>query len=309
MNQLIAFIVAILIFIAPNASGPPKVCRQHPERPQCQPTPTPTIRPTPTPTTVPTPTVAPTATPTIAPTATPTVAPTATPRLAFSDEFNGTSLNSIWVNPYPGPGDPGFGSNSDFMGDTRQVSVANGMATITAQRMATPSGHEYASGIIGTRYAFSQKYGTWEARIRYPAGQGVWPAFWMLAATANTPPPEIDIFEAYPAPAGAGGGSGTNYLGAGLYSTAGTEHFLYYDARGDLTGDWHIHKMVWTPTSMKFYVDDIFRGELVETSKYPTVAMYPIINLAMGVSGIYEVDSTTPNILKMDIDYVRIYAP
>jgi len=258
---------------------------------------------TPPPVTTPAPT--PAKTPAPAPSSTPTPS---VPILSFADEFDGNGLDDAWVNIYPGPGDPGFGSNSDFMGDTRQVSVANGIATITAQRMQTPSGHEYASGIIGTRFAFSQMYGTWEARIRYPAGQGVWPAFWMLAAGKNTPPPEVDIFEAYPAPPGPGGGSGVEYLGAGLYGDDGTEHFLYYHPWA-LTGVFHVHKMVWTPTKMSFYVDGMLRGVLDDVEKFPQGPMYPIVNLAMGVPGIYEVDGTTPDTVKMDIDYVRVYAP
>ncbi len=31
-----------------------------------------------------------------------------------------------------------------------------------------------------TQGLFSQTYGRFEARIKIPAGQGVWPAFWML---------------------------------------------------------------------------------------------------------------------------------
>ena len=272
--------------------------------------PTATTMPEPGPTAASTsaPTTTPAATP--APTMTPTTTPTTTPRLTFVDDFNGSSLSPSWVNIYPSIGDPGFGANSDFMNDTRQVNVANGMATITAQRKTTPSGREYASGIIGTRFAFSQMYGTWEARIRYPAGQGVWPAFWLLAGGSNTPPPEVDIFEAYPAPwSEEGGGSGVDYLGAGLYSANGTEWFRHYDPRGDLTGEFHVHKLVWTPTSMSFYVDGLLRGVLDDREKFPTVPMYPIINLALGVKGVYEVDATTPDTLKMDIDYVRVYAP
>ena len=51
------------------------------------------------------------------------------------------------------------------------------------------------------------------------------------------------------------------------------------------------------------------RGVLDDVEKFPQGPMYPIVNLAMGVPGIYEVDGTTPDTVKMDIDYVRVYAP
>ncbi len=286
---------------APGATATPQ--------PTNAPTPAPvaTATPPPTPTLVAT-TPAPAAIPAPTPVTTPT--PTLTPRLSFADEFNGSVLNSVWTNPFSGPGDPGFGLDSNFRDDTRQVSVANGMATITATKHAADSfGRTYDSGVIATKDTFSQMYGTWEARIRYPAGQGVWPAFWMLAQGSNQTPPEVDIFEAYPAPwSPAGGGSGLNYLACGDYSVNGAEYFLYFDTRPDLTGDWHVHRMVWTPTSIKTYVDGIYRGTLTQVDKLPTVPMYPIINLALGAPG-YRVDGTTPSTLKMDIDYVRVYAP
>lgn len=67
--------------------------------------------------------------------------------------------------------------------------------------------------------------------------------------------------------------------------------------------------MVWTPTQMSFYVDGNLRGVLKDVAKFPTVPMYPILNLAMGVKGVYEIDATTPRTLTMDVDYVRVYAP
>jgi len=43
---------------------------------------------------------------------------------------------------------------------------------------------EYTSARLKTEKLFAQKYGKFEARIRIPKGQGMWPAFWMLAMTS-----------------------------------------------------------------------------------------------------------------------------
>jgi hypothetical protein len=87
-------------------------------------------------------------------------------RLAFAAECNGSGVDA-GMRPLCGPGDPGFGLDSDFMGDLRQVSVANGLCSITAVRMSTPSGRMYASAAMATYGTFAQRYGTFEARIRY----------------------------------------------------------------------------------------------------------------------------------------------
>ena len=57
----------------------------------------------------------------------------------------------------------------------------------------------YTSARLNTAGRFSQKYGRFEARIRVPTGQGIWPAFWMLGENfPKTRWPlcgEIDIME------------------------------------------------------------------------------------------------------------------
>ena len=51
----------------------------------------------------------------------------------------------------------------------------------------------YASGIAITMDKFDQQYGYFEAKIKVPKGNGLWPAFWMMPYHAW--PPEIDIME------------------------------------------------------------------------------------------------------------------
>ena len=61
----------------------------------------------------------------------------------------------------------------------------------------------YTSARITTKGKQSLTYGTIEARMKLPKGQGVWPAFWLLPETGNWPSAgEIDIMEII------GGGNG-----------------------------------------------------------------------------------------------------
>jgi beta-glucanase (GH16 family) len=201
-------------------------------------------------------------------------------------------------------GDPGFGLDSDFLGNLSQVSVANGYCTITAERKATPSGRQYASAAFATRNTWSQTYGTWEARIRYPNGNGVWPAFWALRANSYNLP-EIDVLEAYPGSVSAGG-SGPNVVVSTLHYASGANQYFATDMGFDMTGAFHVYTMVWTSSKLVFSIDGKAVGTI--TSNVPTVPMYPILNLAIGATG-YRADGSTPDVLKMDVDYVRVYAP
>ncbi len=56
---------------------------------------------------------------------------------------------------------------------------------------------QYFSGQIETSGPgqFEQRYGYWDARIRYPKGQGLWPTFWMFSSPKDARPTEFDIAE------------------------------------------------------------------------------------------------------------------
>jgi hypothetical protein len=300
--------VMVTVLADPSAPPDPPAATAAPTAaPTDQPTQVPAPPPTPTnepPAPTPDPTAPPTPDPTPDPTPKPTPAPTPDPgpTLTFAAECNSGSVPSSFRALY-GPGDPGFGLDSDFMGDLRQVSAANGFCTITAERRSTPSGRAYASAALSTYGTFSQKYGAFEARIRYPKGAGVWPAFWLLNGPPSGTLPEVDIFEAYPGPGT--GSSGTSVAVFSNHYSGGTQ-YKAWDAGSALTGSWHVWRYEWTPDSMIVRVDGAKIATL--TGHVPDVRMYPILNLAIGATG-YRIDGSTPASLDMDIDYLRVYAP
>ncbi len=91
-------------------------------------------------------------------------------------------------------------------------SVTDGILSIKAapssQQVLSAVGSwaKYTSGMITTQFSFSQTYGYFEMRAELPAGDGLWPAFWLLPVSQAWPP-EIDALEAFggPNPQGDGG--------------------------------------------------------------------------------------------------------
>ena len=171
----------------------------------------------------------------------------------------------------------------------------------------------HTSGRILTKGKFTQKYGRVEARLKVPAGQGLWPAFWMLGddidAVGWPNTGEIDI---------------TEVLGHETNKTYGTLHGPGYSggasigqpyvlpAGQDFSTGFHTFTIDWAPDTIKWYVD----GVLFST-KTPAdlrgnrwVFDHPffiIVNLAVGGNWPGSPDDATRFPAEYVIDYVRTY--
>jgi beta-glucanase (GH16 family) len=222
--------------------------------------------------------------------------------LAFDDEFSGNALDgSLWSSCYPWGDCTNRGNASEVEWYTpANVTEANGELDLTAQRqpVATPYGtYGYTSGMMQTDGHFSFTYGYTEARIWLPAGDGLWPAFWLMPVNQRSLP-EVDILEAdgalpnqismtYHDPAGPI--SGTDFIGP------------------NFTGGWHTFGIDWEPGSLTWYVDGVAQKSL--PGYFPPEPMYPILNLAVssGASWMSSVDASTPLPATMRVDYVRTW--
>src|SRR6266536_997495 len=114
----------------------------------------------------------------------------ATGPLVWADDFNGPAGSAPdpgrWVHD---TGGSGFGNNEleFYTNSTSNAALdGNGHLVITA-RKENPAGYscwygscQYTSARLLTSGKFTQKYGHFEASIKIPRGQGLWPAFWML---------------------------------------------------------------------------------------------------------------------------------
>jgi beta-glucanase (GH16 family) len=164
--------------------------------------------------------------------------------------------------------------------------------------------NEYISGILTTQSRFSQKYGYFEIRAEIPVGDGVWPAFWLLADDGGWPP-EIDVME------GRGQEIGdmvsTTHWRArttGLVQSCGFD-FLVPDA----SSGFHDYGALWTPDRIVYFIDRKAMADIKVPVGYDD-PMYLIVNLAMGAKyfkGVGSVDAESPDTVEFRIDRISAY--
>ena len=223
-------------------------------------------------------------------------------QLVWSDEFNGTSLNT--GNWNIDVGNPGVNSEQEYY-QASNVTETGGNLVITAQQQSV-AGQPYTSGKIETSGKFSTTYGRIEARMALPMVTGTWPAFWMLGTNIGTVGwpecGEIDIMEHV---------NTTNTI-------LGTMHWYdngnvqYGSSTTTTPGDFHIYAVEWTPQGISWYVDNtLYVTGNISNNVNNTGAFqnpfYIILNLAIGgtLSGSTVDNSSLPT--SMLVDYVHVY--
>ncbi|MEV6630986.1 discoidin domain-containing protein [Actinoplanes sp. NPDC051470] len=235
-------------------------------------------------------------------------------RVVFEDQFNdpsGTKPSTAkWTY------DPGVPQNGEIQYYTPNSENAQmdgqGHLVIEARRQDY-QGRQYTSGRMNTSNKFHAQYGRFEARIKVPKGNGLWPAFWMMGADflQGRPWPyngEIDIMEV---------------LGRNTNETYTTLHAPAYNGGGgygqkstapvDLSLDYHLYAAEWDSKGIRFFLDNqlVFTAskETVENTRGPWIFDHPfylILNLAVGGDFPGPIDSTTPFPSRMLVDYVRV---
>jgi len=231
------------------------------------------------------------------------VQPPPTSTYTFEDTFT-SGMSPKWV-PIWGPGDTGDRLDTDQQHSVTiaQTSVANGILTMAAERKATPSGRPYAGAAWATYGTFSQKFGTWEVRLRYDECKGSFPSWFLLPAGQKGPYPEIDVFEAY----GDSACQGVGFVGTAVSTSATVnDHHSFIVVPAPSNG-WHTHKMIWTSTRLDFFIDGVATWSVTDPAKISQVPMYPIFTWGYGAPNpSCHADSTTPAYTSMQVDYIRV---
>ncbi len=240
--------------------------------------------------------------------------------LSWSDEFDQPD------NSAPDPakwkfaiGGDGWGNQElEYYTSRRQnARIRHGNLEITARKESYAGAdrvrRDYTSARLITSGKFEQAYGRFEARIKIPYGQGVWPAFWLLGAddqSVGWPTcGEIDIMENIGREPAIVHGTihGPGYSGA---KGIGESYSL---SSGRFADDFHVYAVEWEPEEIRFYVDD-----RAYTARKPSDLpagtkwvydhpFYVLVNFAVGGEWPGNPDAITKFPQTMLVDYVRVY--
>ena len=242
--------------------------------------------------------------------------------LVWSDEFDGSAVDpETWffaTGDGTEAGLPGGWGNNElqhYLPDNAQVE--NGVLKITA-RLESIEGRNFTSARINTEDRFAFRYGRIEASIKLPSGQGLWPAFWMLAQDSPygtwAASGEIDIVEAV----NLDGSNGNEIFATIHYGgefPANQSSSVTYVPGPDVTEDFHTYALEWDETEIRWYFDDSLYA--VQNNWSSTAAPYPapfdqpfyiLLNLAVGGNfpGFAIDNSVFP--ATMEVDWVRVYS-
>lgn len=248
--------------------------------------------------------------------------------LVWSDEFstNGAVDNVKWFHQTQLPV-AGSWYNNEQQHYTNLITNSftnNGELNIVAKKeVFTDQGFtkNYTSARLNSKFAF--KYGRVDVRAKVPKNQGTWPAIWLLGRNVNEPGGyfattygntnwpacgEIDMMEYGIFPS-----APENFIQSTLHTPSSSGNSVNHGgmlASSDITDNYHIYSMNWSPNQITFLLDGVayytYNPAVKNASTWPfDKEQYLLLNIAMGgVAG--NIPSTFTN-ASMIIDYVRVY--
>ena len=215
----------------------------------------------------------------------------------------------------------GWGNNEkEWYTDAPENAALNGSGELAIVARPAAAGNacyygpcRYTSAKLTTRGLLYATPGRVEARIKLPAGQGLWPAFWMLGQGHPTTPwpqcGELDIMENRGSQSDSTSSAvhGPNYAGGVSFNR---RTGLPLESR---TTDYHVYAIEWDHNTVQFFVDGrqtLSVGRTEVERRGPWVfdqSFYVILNLAVG--GHFDGDPASDSILPatMLVDWVRAY--
>jgi beta-glucanase (GH16 family) len=246
-------------------------------------------------------------------------------RLVWRDEFDGAKGSGVDRAKWGAEvGGSGWGNHElEYYTDDKKNAHLDGRGHLVVEAFAeTPPTAlkcwygpcRYTSARLTTRKTFARAFGRFEARMKLPFGQGVWPAFWLLGANIGAVGwpacGEIDVMENIGREPSLVHGTihGPNHSGA---NGVGAQHALPGGKR--FADDYHTFAVEWERWEIRWYVD----GELYQTRRptdLPAGALWVydhpffiILNLAVGGDWPHDPDATTSMPQTLTVDYVRAY--
>lgn len=228
--------------------------------------------------------------------------------LVWSDEFDvdGAPNPANWGYNI-GTGSNGWGNNeSQYYTDRPDNAIVQGGFLKIIAKAENYMGSNYTSARLVSENKFEFKYGKVEFRAKLPTGGGTWPALWMLGENyvANPWPAcgEIDVMEHK--------GNQQNTIHSTLHypGNSGGNGNTATTTASNVASEFHTYRVVWSPTSIKFSIDDqpAFHSVPNSPSTPFNLNFFLIMNVAMG--GTFG-GAITPGFVQstMEVDYVRVY--
>lgn len=227
--------------------------------------------------------------------------------LVWADEFNddGAPNPANWVYDI-GRGNNGWGNGESqyYTDDADNVIVQDGTLRITARR-ENFAGANFTSSRIKSENRFEFTFGRVDIFAKLPQGGGTWPALWMLGEdyATNTWPAcgEIDIMEHV--------GNQQDRIFSSLHfpGNSGGDAITRSINQPGVSDEFHKYSVVWSPESIRFFLDDEEYHSFTNTSSVPfNDDFFLIFNVAVGgnfggtIDGAFQ-EST------MEVDWVRVY--
>ena len=239
--------------------------------------------------------------------------------LIWNDEFNGNTLDlTKWAYRYTDKYitiDTLKNGMVVYVNHSPKSVSLNGAGLLSIKTFL--SNDTLYTGMIATQNLFEQKYGYFEARVKFEKLQGHHGSFWLQSPTYGNPindpataGTEIDDIEFF--------GSGRSDRGAtcGVYwnpyskpAHVGTTINLtpiIGPSPAELCDDFHKFGLLWTDSAYTYYID----GHQVFTTNLGISKRTEYLLLSLSCSS-WEAPRLDPNLLpdSMIVDYVRVYAP
>ncbi len=221
-------------------------------------------------------------------------------KLTFSDEFNGGKLDTHkWLTRYY-YGEEMLQKSYSLANELHYISngdnldlSANHLKIITRKEKAEglkwnpelgffPTEFDYTSGLINSGKSFRQKYGIFEAKIKFSSSSKLLNAFWMVG---NKQTPHIDVAKANGKYSVGINTNNSKYIKTFNRSKFSGEYFIY-------TMEWNANKITWKINGLEI---------ASTTSNIPQEEMYITLS-----SGLYS-EAEGESLPAMEIDWVRCY--
>jgi hypothetical protein len=232
------------------------------------------------------------------------------------DEFNGSLDRSLWITNYLESRTPEWRSRAryHFRNNALVLRIDDNQPTYyagdnpmkvssiqTGQRVGlhqtSPFDHS-----IPTVMKYAPQYGYFEIRAKSSARHGVHTAFWTVGRQDTySQRGEIDIIEHAP------GRHGLRSFFYNLHKWSDPnlpEREQTIPVGFDVTSDFHVYALEWTPTQIKLYVDNVLTNTINASPAYPSVFLLGIYENA-GWNG--TVDPNDPQPKEFVVDYFRAY--